>query len=86
MPCEKAKFYWPTTLMVVFGSPNKGGQKRLPPHIKTVNMIKSIHIPKRERRCTLRDVDAMEPDAPKYNPWSSGPITFDRKDRLANIR
>ena len=49
-------------------------------------MINATHIPKWEWRRTLRDIDAMELVAPKYNLWSSDPITFDRKDRLANIR
>ena len=42
-----------------------------------VNMIYATHIPKRERKRALRDVYAMEPVAPKFNPWSSCPITFD---------
>ena len=45
-------------------SPNKGGQRRFPPQIKTVNMINVIDIPKRERMCTSRDVDLTEPVAP----------------------
>ena len=61
--------------------PNTGGQKKFPPQIKMVNMINATHILKREHRCTLRDVDATEPVAPKYNLWSSGQITFDNKDR-----
>ena len=64
--------------------PKTGGQKKFPPQIKTVNMIYATHIPKRERRRTLRDVDTTEPVAPKYNLWSSGPITFDHTDRPAN--
>ena len=35
-------------------SPNNRGQKKFPPHIKMVNMINAIHIPKRERTCTFR--------------------------------
>ena len=66
--------------------PNTGGNKKFPPQIKTVNMINATHIPKRERRRTRRDDDATEPATPKYNPWSSGQITFNNKDRLANIR
>ena len=50
-----------------------------------VSMINATHIPKRERRRTLRDVYAMEPIAPKYNPWSSGSSTFDRKDHPTSI-
>ena len=50
--------------------PNTGGQKGFPPQVKTVNMIYATHIPKRERKHALRDVYAMEPVAPKFNPWS----------------
>ena len=49
-------------------------------------MIHATHIPKRERRSALRNVYTMELVAPKYNPWSSSHITFDNKDRPANIR
>ena len=66
--------------------PNTGGQNKFPPQIKMVNMIHATHIPKRERRRALRDVYTMELVAPKYNPWSSGSLTFDRKDRPTNIR
>ena len=55
-----------------------------PPQIKTVYMINATHIPKRERMCTLRDVDATGPVAPKYNLWSFDPITFDHTNRPAN--
>ena len=48
--------------------PNTGGQKKFPPQVKTVNMIYATHIPKRERKRALRDVYAMEPVAPKFNP------------------
>ena len=34
----------------------------------------------------LRDVYAIEPAAPKFNPWSACPITFDRKDHPTSIR
>ena len=34
----------------------------------------------------LRDVYAIEPVAPKFNPWSSCPITFDHRDHPTNIR
>ena len=44
------------------------------------------YIPKRERKRALRDVYAMEPVAPKYNPWSSYSITFDRRDHPTSIR
>ena len=51
-----------------------------------MNMIYATHIPKRERKRALRDVYAMEPVAPKFNPWSSCPITFDRRDHPTSIR
>ena len=57
--------------------PNNRGQKGFPLQVRTVNMIYASHIPKRERKRALRDVYAMEPVAPKFNPWSSYPITFD---------
>src|SRR4051812_43217186 len=60
--------------------PNSSGHKGLPPQVRMVNMIYATHIPKRERKRALRDVYAMEPVAPKFNPWSSCPITFDRRD------
>ena len=54
--------------------------------MRTVNMIYATHIPKRERKRALRNVYAMEPVAPKFNPWSSCPITFDRRDHPTSIR
>ena len=66
--------------------PNTGGQKGFPPQVKTVNIIYATHIPKRERKHALRDVYAMEPVAPKFNPWSACPITFDRRDHPTSIR
>ena len=51
-----------------------------------VNMIYATHIPKRERKHALRDVYAMEPVAPKFNPWSACPITFDCRDHPTSIR
>ena len=42
--------------------------------------------PKRERKHALKDVYALEPVAPKFNPWSSCPITFDRRDHPTSIR
>ena len=60
--------------------PNTEGQKRFPPQVRAVNMIYATHIPKRERKRALRDVYALEPVTPKFNPWSSCPITFDRRD------
>ena len=65
--------------------PNTGGQKKSP-QVKTVDMIYATHIPKRERKRALRDVYAMEPVAPKFNPWSACPITFDRRDHPTSIR
>ena len=50
-----------------------------------VNMIYATHIPKRERKRALRDVYTMEPVAPKFNPWSACPITFDRRDHPTSI-
>ena len=34
----------------------------------------------------LQDVCAIEPVAPKFNPWSACPITFDRIDHPTSIR
>ena len=62
------------------------GQKKFPPEVKMVNMIYVTHIPKRERKRALRDVYAIEPVAPKFNPWSACPITFDRRDHPTSIR
>ena len=49
-------------------------------------MIYVTHIPKREHKRALRDIYATEPVAPKFNPWSACPITFDRKDHPTSIR
>ena len=49
-------------------------------------MIYVTHIPKRERKRALRDVYAIEPVAPKFNPLSACPITFDRGDHPTSIR
>ena len=57
-----------------------------PPQVWMVNMIYATHIPKRERKRVLRDEYALEPVAPKFNPWSSCPITFDRRDHPTSIR
>ena len=62
------------------------GAEEIPPEVKTVNMIYVTHIPKRERKRALRDVYAIEPVAPKFNPWSACPITFDRRDHPTSIR
>ena len=40
----------------------------------------------RERKRTLRDVYAIEPVAPKFNPWSACPISFHRRDHPTSIR
>ena len=48
-------------------------------------MIYATHIPKRERKHALRDVYAMEPVAPKFNPWFSCLITFGRRDHPTSI-
>ena len=66
--------------------PKPGGQKQFPPEVKIVNMIYVTHIPKREHKHALRDVYAVEPIAPKFNPWSACPITFDRRDHPTSIR
>ena len=66
--------------------PNIGGQKKFPPQVKMVNMIYATHIPKREHKRALRDVYAVEPVAPKFNPWSSFPMTFDRREHPTSIR
>ena len=65
--------------------PDNRGQKGFPPQVWMVNMIYATHIPKRERKHALRDVYALEPVAPKFNPWSSCPITFDRRDHPTSI-
>ena len=56
--------------------PNTGGQKKFPPQVKIVNMIYATHIPKKERKRALRDVYAMEPVAPKFNPMVLLPDHF----------
>ena len=63
-----------------------GDRKKFPPEVKTVNMIYATHIPKRRRKRALRDVYVVEPVAPKFNPWSACPITFDRRDHPTSIR
>ena len=66
--------------------PNTRGQKKFQPEVKIVNMIYATHIPKRRRKHALRDVYVVEPVAPKFNPWSACPITFDHRDHLTSIR
>ena len=68
------------------GSRTPNDRRGFPPHVQTVNMIYATHIPKRERKHALGDVYALEPVAPKFNPWSSCPITFDRRDHPTSIR
>ena len=63
-----------------------GDRKKFPLAVKTVNMIYATHIPKRRRKRALRDVYAVEPVAPKYNPWSAYSITFDHRDHPTSIR
>jgi hypothetical protein len=65
--------------------PNTGGQKKFPHEVKTLNMIYVTHIPKREHKRTLRYVYAIDPIAPKFNPRSACPITFDRRDHPTSI-
>ena len=68
------------------GGQTPGDRINPPPQVKTVNMIYATHIPRKERKRALRDVYAVEPVAPKFNSWSSFPITFDRRDHLTSIR
>ena len=51
-----------------------------------MKMIYATHIPKRRRKRALREVYAVESVAPKFNPWSACPITFDRRDHPTSIR
>src|SRR3954462_15212493 len=51
-----------------------------------VNMIYATHILKGERKRALRDVYAVELVAPKFNPWSSLPNPFYRRDHPTSIR
>ena len=48
-------------------------------------MIYVTQFPKRERKRALQDVYAIEPVAPKFNPWAAYPITFDRRDHPTSI-
>ena len=54
---------------------------KFPPQVKTVNMICASHIPKWKH--ALREVYTIDP---KFNPWSSCPITFDQRDHPTSIR
>ena len=49
-------------------------------------MIHAAHIPKRRRKCALRDAYAIEPIAPKLNHWSARPTTFDHRDYPTSMR
>ena len=64
-------------------SKTPGDRKKFPPEVKTVNMI---HVMKRRSKRALRDVCAVEPVTPKFNPWSACPITFDCRDHPTSIR
>ena len=44
-----------------------------------------LHTSPRGSASALRDVYAIEPVAPKFNPWSSCPITFDHRDHPTSI-
>ena len=68
------------------GSRTPGDRRNSHPQVKTVNMIYAMNIPRKERKRALRDVYAVEPVAPKFNLWSSFPITFDRQDHPTSIR
>jgi hypothetical protein len=48
-------------------------------------MIYITHIPKKERKRALWDIYALKHLAPKYNPWSACPITFDKRDHPTTI-
>ena len=52
-----------------------------PPQVKMVSMIRATHIPKWKH--ALREAYTINP---KFNPWSSCPITFDRRDHPTSIR
>ena len=45
-----------------------------------------IHVTKRRSKHALRDIRAIEPVTPKFNPWLACPITFDRRDHPTSIR
>lgn len=48
-------------------------------------MIYAMHIIRKERKRTLRDVYAVEPAVPTNSPWSEILITFDRSDHSTSI-
>ena len=45
-----------------------------------------IHVTKRRSKHALRDIRAVEPVTPKFNPWLACLITFDHKDYPASIQ
>src|SRR4051812_4481328 len=45
-----------------------------------------IHVTKRRSKSSLRDICAVEPVTPRFNPWSACPITFDRRDHPTSIQ
>ena len=45
-----------------------------------------IHVTKRRRKHALRDIRAVEPVTPMFNPWLACPMTFDRRDHPTSIR
>ena len=49
-------------------------------------MVYVTHIPIGERKHALRGAYAIEPVAPKFNPWAACSITFDRRDHPTSIR
>src|SRR5512140_3822630 len=49
-------------------------------------MIYATQRPKRGRKRATRDVYARETVAPKFDPWTSCPITFERSDHPTSIR
>ena len=44
-----------------------------------------IHVTKRRSKHALRDIRAVEPVTPKFNPWLACPFTFDRSDHPTSI-
>ena len=56
---------------------SNAAQKKFPPEIKDVNMTYATHMTRKETKRALRDVYAVEPAEPKYNPWSEIPAIFD---------
>ena len=67
------------------GNRTQGDKRSFPSGQNGEHDIRYPH-PKRERKRALRDVYTIEPVAPKFNPWSSCPITFDHWDHPTSIR